>query len=310
MHINQIDLNLLRLFDAVYRQGNVSRAAAELNLTQPAASQGLMRLRRLLADPLFERGAGGVRPTPKAQRLADTVRQAMALLEGAFKESSVFDPQASRRCFRLHMSDIGEGRFLPDLMKTLNNTAPNVRVETVSLPSTELVQALTSGQVDFAFGFLPNLQDAGLTRTQLLQDRYCVLLRQGHPFLEKQAQAQVLVQSLNELEFVAVRSHSDTLRILQWLKLEDRIRLTTEHFTVLPSIVRATNLAVIMPRAIAQGFAPAGYAVVEPALPLQDFMVSLHWARRFEVETAHAWFRQCILTTFGAVRDQTGGNGA
>ena len=308
MHINEMDLNLLRLFDAVYRQGNVSRAAAELNLTQPAASQGLMRLRRLLADPLFERAAGGVKPTPKAARLADAVRQAMALLEGAFNEATAFDPAQSRRTFRLHMSDIGEGRFLPDLMQALNQSAPGVRVETASVPPAELAQAMDAGRVDFAFGFLPNLQGAGLARAQLLQDRYCVLLRQGHPFLEKppaQAQgADDLLGSLRELEFVAVRSHSDTLRILQWLQLEDRIRLTTEHFTVLPSIVRATDLAVVMPRAIALGF-DTGYAVVDAPLPLRDFSVSLHWSKRFEAESAHQWLRGLIMDSFGdAVHDQ------
>ncbi len=297
MHIKEIDLNLLRLFDAVYRQGNVSRAALELNLTQPAASQGLMRLRRLLADPLFERAAGGVKPSPKAQRLSDAVRQAMALLEAAFQESSGFDPVQSRRTFRLHMSDIGEGRFLPDLMSALNRAAPGVRLDTVSLPTAELAQALTTGHVDFAFGFLPNLLDAGLARAQLLQDKYCVLLRQGHPFLTKHISPEALLDHLRDLEFVAVRSHTDTLRILQWLRLEDQIRLTTEHFTVLPSIVRATDLAVVMPRAIAMGF-DAGYAVVEPALPLQDFSVSLHWAKRLESETAHQWLRGLILQTF------------
>ena len=71
MHINDIDLNLLRLFDAVYRTRNVSRAAELLDLTQPAASQGLTRLRALIHDPLFMRAAGGVQPTPKAERLAD-----------------------------------------------------------------------------------------------------------------------------------------------------------------------------------------------------------------------------------------------
>lgn len=301
MHINEIDLNLLRLFDAVYRQGNVSRAAAELDLTQPAASQGLMRLRRLLADPLFERAPGGVKPTPKAQHLADAVRQAMALLESAFNASTVFDPFQSRRSFRLHMSDIGEGRFLPGLMQALNQTAPGVRVETVFISSTELSQALDSGRVDFAFGFLPNLQGAGLAKAQLLEDRYCVLLRQGHPFLAREQGGEAmpgdLLTRLRELEFVAVRSHSDTLRILQWLQLDDRIRLTTEHFTVLPSIVRATDLAVVMPRAIAQGF-DLGYAVVDAPLPLRDFSVSLHWSKRFEAESAHQWMRGLIMTTF------------
>src|SRR5688572_1055572 len=108
MHIKDVDLNLLRLFDAVYRTRNVSRAAELLDLTQPAASQGLTRLRALIHDPLFMRAAGGVQPTPKAQRLAVPVREALATLEQALGETAGFDPALSVRSFQLHMSDIGE----------------------------------------------------------------------------------------------------------------------------------------------------------------------------------------------------------
>ena len=97
MHINEIDLNLLRLFDAVYRTRNVSRAAELLDLTQPAASQGLTRLRALIHDPLFMRASGGVQPTPKADRLAEPVRLALVTIEQALSESDGFEPLQSRR---------------------------------------------------------------------------------------------------------------------------------------------------------------------------------------------------------------------
>src|SRR5690349_11193163 len=86
MHVENLDLNLLRLFDAVYRLRNVSRAAEALSLSQPAASQGLTRLRLQLKDPLFMRAAGGVRPTPRAQRLAAAVQSALGALEQALGE--------------------------------------------------------------------------------------------------------------------------------------------------------------------------------------------------------------------------------
>ncbi len=275
MHINDIDLNLLRLFDAVYRTRNVSRAAELLDLTQPAASQGLTRLRALIHDPLFMRAGGGVQPTPKANRLADPIRLALVTIEQALSESAGFEPLQSRRSFRIHMSDIGEGRFLPELMVMLREQAPNVRLETMPLPRSEITDALDSGRIDLAFGFLPMVKDT--QRVQLLKDRYIVLLRKGHPFTRKRRTGKALLEDLKLLEFVAVRTHADTLRILALLNLEDRLRLTTEHFMVLPSIVRATDLAVVMPRNIAQGFADeGGYAIVEPPFPLRDFAVSLH----------------------------------
>jgi DNA-binding transcriptional LysR family regulator len=299
MHINDLDLNLLRLFDAVHRTRNVSRAAESLDLTQPAASQGLTRLRTLLGDPLFVRGAGGVQPTPRANRLADPIRQALGTIEQALGESAGFEPLQSRRTFRIHMSDIGEGRFLPELMVALREQAPGVQMETMPLPRGEITEALDSGRIDFAFGFLPMVKET--QRVQLLKDRYIVLLRKGHPFTRRRLAGKALLEGLKALEFVAVRTHADTLRILELLQLQDRLRLTTEHFMVLPAIVKATDLAVVMPRNIAQGFAQeGGYAIVEPPFPLRDFVVSLHWSKRFEADPGNRWLRQAIVALYRA----------
>ena len=116
MHIKDLDLNLLRLFDAVYRTRNVSRAAELLDLTQPAASQGLTRLRGLLNDPLFMRAGGGVQPTPRADRLADAVRLALAAIEQALAESAEFEPLQSRRveAERRHVRRDEHGRQAAD----------------------------------------------------------------------------------------------------------------------------------------------------------------------------------------------------
>ncbi|MDB5844144.1 MAG: transcriptional regulator, LysR family [Polaromonas sp.] len=297
MHINDIDLNLLRLFDAVYRARSVSRASEALGLTQPATSQGLTRLRLLLKDALFVRAPGGVAPTPRAERLAVAVQAALATLEQALNEAGQFDPAQSAKVFRIHMSDIGEARFLPELMVALRRLAPGVRLETSPLAGSDIAQALDSGRIDLAFGFLPTVKDT--QRVKLLSDRYIVLLRSGHPFTQKRRSGKALLDDLHQLEFVAVRTHSDTLRILQMLQLEDRLRLGTEHFMVLPAIVKATDLAVVMPRNIARLFAQAGgYAIIEPAFALRDFTVSLHWSRRFEADPGNQWLRQLIVGLF------------
>ena len=295
MHINDIDLNLLRLFDAVYRHRSVSRAAEQLELTQPAASQGLTRLRTLLHDPLFMRAPGGVQPTPRADRLAEPVRHALSTLELALDETGEFEPTRSRRTFRMHMSDIGESRFLPPLMAALREQAPGVRLEARPWPGEDLAPALDAGRVDFAFGFLPQVKDT--QRMRLLDDRYVVVLRRGHPFMAQRRTGRKLLTALAELDFVAVRTHADTRRILELLQLEDNLRLVTEHFLVLPSIVQATDLAALVPRDIAEGFG-AGHAIVEPNFPLRDFSVSLHWSRRFEAEPGHRWMRQLIGDVF------------
>ena len=125
-----------------------------------------------------------------------------------------------------------------------------------------------------------------------------MLLRAGHPVLRLR-RTSLSLDDMRALDYAAVRSHSETLRILQLLKLEDRLRLTAAHFLALPAIVRSTELAVLMPRNIARGFAQdGGYALAEPKIPLRDFQVSLHWSRRFESDPANRWMRQLLVKLF------------
>lgn len=297
MDISDLDLNLLRVFDAVFRHGSVSRAADELGLSQPAVSQAITRLRRQLGNPLFERVHGGVRPTPRAERLSQAVSSAMATLEVALAEAHVFDPLQSRQRFQLHLSDIGEARFLPPLMRALHERAPGVQLETRPVPMAEIAPALDRGSLDAAIGFLPGI--TGTRQQVLLSDHYTVLLRQGHPLLRGLGSGRLGRQRLRRLEFVAVRSHSETLRILKALDLLARVRLSAAHFMAVPSIVRDTDLAVIMPAEIAASFlARGGYALVDADLPGKRFDVSLHWSWRFAQEPACRWLRALVQELF------------
>ena len=251
MNIKSIDLNLLRVFDAVHGARSVSRAAELLGVTQPAISQGLARLREVLADPLFIRTGGGVRPTARADQLAATVHGALRALEQAVARSAPFEPQQAQRVFRLHMTDIGESRFLPELVTAVRAQAPQARIETLPQPIEELGAALDRGSIDLAFGFLPALRHARSTR--LFSDRYIVLLRQGHPLAPLAGQA-MGVEQLRQLDFVAVRTHAYTVEVLHSVGLDARVCLTTEHFMCLPGVLRGSDMAVIMPRNIALAF--------------------------------------------------------
>lgn len=295
-NIDGLDLNLLRLFDAIYRLRSVSRAAEALDLSQPAVSQGLMRLRLAVGDPLFVRAPGGMRPTARAERLSNAVRSAIALIEQALNEGAHFDPKQASMTLRLHLSDIGEARMLPKLMCALNEEAPGVRLESFPLPHDDIVKGLDAGTINFAIGFFPSVR--GTRSLNLLHDRYAILLRAGHPLIATK-NGRIGLRDLQRLEYVAVRSHAETLRILQELELDDRLKLTSAHFLALPAIVKQTDLAVVMPYKIALGFAEVGnYVVLEAPLPKNDFTVSLHWSKRFERDPAHSWTRNFLIRLF------------
>jgi DNA-binding transcriptional LysR family regulator len=219
VHIDAVDLNLLRLFDAVYRTRNVSRAAELLDLTQPAASQGLTRLRTADPGPAVHarrrrRGAHAQGAAAGGAGAAGAGHAGAGAGETRRLRARAGQPQA----FHIHMSDIGESRFLPELMVT--RCASRRRAcgwRPCRCRATDH-RGAGCGRIDFAFGFLPMVKDT--QRLQLLKDRYVVLLRAGHPFARKRRSGKALLEALRELEFVGVRSHADTLRIVQQLQLE------------------------------------------------------------------------------------------
>ncbi len=329
----RLDLNLLRLFDAVHRLGSVSRAADELGLSQPAASQGLARLRLHWRDALFERAGNGVRPTPRAQVLAVGVGAALALLRHTLADPAGFDPRSSQRRFQVHLSDLGEVRFLPRLMALLQAHAPGVQLQVQSLPVAQIAQALHSGRLDLAVGYFPELQD---THQQvLLRDQYGVAVSATHPVVRpyraawRRSDDAACESLLGGLHYAAVRSHRHAMELMRVARLEGQVRLNTEHFMVLPALVRQSELAVVVPQQVvalwADGEAPqlasatvrrlrraargrkgagtagptdsaAAYAVLpwprgSAALALAGLTVAAHWSPRAERDPGHLWLR-------------------
>lgn len=303
MNVRDLDLNLLHVFAAVHSARSVSRAADALGLSQPAVSHALTRLRLALHDPLFTRVSGGVKPTPKADQLARQVEAALQLLDVALHEADHFDAARSQRRFAVHMSDIGADEFLPLLMADIGRQAPGVRVEALQLAPEAIAPALEEGRLDLAFGYLPGL--VGTESAPLLQERYVVLLRRGHP-AGRALRDLPPMQALEALDFILVASHAEPARALHLLGLQSRIRLTLPHFTVVPPILAATDLAVIMPLRPALRFAEHhGLQVLEPDLGLPPFTVAMHWTWRQAQDPGHRWLRGCALAMrFAAVPAQ------
>lgn len=289
MRITDIDLNLLRIFDAVHSARNVTRAAERLGLSQPAVSHGLTRLRLLLRDPLFVRGATGMQPTKKGVEYAQSFGAALSVIEQALQLSQEFAPERSTRTFRLHMSDIGEARFLPELAAAVRGLAPDVRLDTVHLERSAIAEALDDGKIDFAIGFLPDV--ATTQHAELLVDEYAILVRRDHELLRSVSTA----ERLRQLDYLVVRSHSETTRILERLDLTHRLRLTTSNFLAIPAIIRNSDFAAVMPYQVALGFARDGaFEVLLPQCDLPKLEVSLHWSRRFQHDAGNRWLCKLI----------------
>ncbi|HEX6136826.1 MAG TPA: LysR family transcriptional regulator [Casimicrobiaceae bacterium] len=293
MNISELDLNLLQTFHAVHATGNVTRAAERLGVSQPTVSHALRRLRLTLRDPLFVRSQHGMSVTPKGQRLAAAVGQALGTLDLALREEDAYDPARSSRTFRLHMSDIGETIFLPPLMARIAKVAPGVRLEAFQLDDVDILPAMESGRIDLALGYIPALTD--VERRFLLHEQYVVVMRADHPLARQRPTRAALAQ----LSYVLVRSHPATARAIDALGLRERVRLTLPHFMVLPRILADTQLAVIMPQRLSEAFRLLGRYAQWRTRGLPRFDVSVHWYRRYEHDAGNRWLRELIVELFG-----------
>ncbi len=292
MDLNDIDLNLLKIFDAVYAERSVSRAALRIGLTQPSVSHGLARLRTLLRDVLFVRVKGGVEPTPVARRIAPMLGDALHAVRTVLDDATTFDPTTAKRVFRIHMSDLGEMVFLPPLMKAIRAQAPGVAVETRQLEWDELPSALESGAIEMAMGHLPSLVGV-FGHQHLFREEYVTVRRP---------------RARTPADYIAITSHPPTLAILRESGLIDRVKLSIPHFMVVPAILAEVDYAVIVPRTVARSFRRYGINRISPLpVPQRHFDVGLFWTRRLGTEAGHAWLRSLIVELFRKSRDSAPG---
>ena len=298
MHIRDIDLNLMKVFDAVYRLRSVSRAADALGLTQSAVSHSLSRLRTILKSPLFLRVPSGVQPTPKADRFAVAVQLALSTLERAVEETEQFDPARSSRVFRLHLNDLGERCFLPRLARELEQQAPHIGLESFQFAPGDIESALHEGKIHYAIGYLPQL--TGCQSTRLMEDHYGLIVRADHPVLARlDGEGLAPEAALQALEYVVSKSQPDSARLLEALGAADRVRLTSAQFAGVPDVVRHTDLAGVIPLRAAQALdALAGCVVLRTALAPVGCHIALYWSRRFEADVANRWLHDKLLALF------------
>ena len=153
MDIRNVDLNLLRVFDALMQDANLTRAGFRLGLSQPSMSHALARLRKISGDPLFVRIPSGMEPTPFSQQIASAVRDGLALLQGALDGTAAFSSATCNRTFQILMSDIGELVYLPRLITKLAVTAPEVNLRVLQLPREAYHDAFISGEADLPLAF-------------------------------------------------------------------------------------------------------------------------------------------------------------
>ena len=185
MQLSRIDLNLFVVFDAIYSEGSITAAARQLNLTQPAVSHALGRLRTLFDDPLFERRGQGMAPTPLARSLAGEVRGALQSFARTLQDTPHFDPTNTTRRFTIGMRDALESTLLPPLMARVTAMAPHVEIAAIRFDRREMESELLAGTLDAAIDILLPVSPA-IHHAAFMSDPMVVLARRDHPLVKKE----------------------------------------------------------------------------------------------------------------------------
>lgn len=286
-----LDLNLLRVFFAIWDLRSLTAAGERLGLTQPAISHALRRLRERFGDPLFVRVANRMLPTDAAVRLHEPLDQAFELLNRTLQSGVVFDPRATERTFRVAMSDIAEVYILPRLINELSRISPFVRVDIVPLVPESVVSSMRSGEIDLAMGAV-NMSDKDLVSIDTFKDRYICLVRANHPI----AKSRLTRSNFSKLRFFFARTTSSVYQLAeQWLADENvRPRIAVRgHFTAAPEIVRNSDLAAIFPRLLALDLHRAkDFRLFDLPFELPPMEIKIHSHSRFANDTGIKWMCQ------------------
>ena len=298
MNNHKFDLNLILVFDAVFAEGGISRAAARLGLSQPAVSNALARMRKATGDRLFVRFANGMAPTPYAQRIAGPIRQSLATIHSSLAEHQGFDATASDRSFALYLTDLGEAFFLPRLLARIGRTAPKVRICTLPMPPEAAREALKSGEVDLAVGNLPDFQ-AGFYQQRLFREHYVCVVGCDNPGIGSRISVRRFAAARHVIVAPAGTGHGIIERSLVEHGLEDRIALRVQNFLVLPSIVAATELVALVPHSVGSQLSKKNdVKLLQVPISIPAFDVKQCWHERFHDDAGNRWLRRQFAELF------------
>ena len=294
MNLAAIDLNLLVVFDALMTERNVTKAGANIGLSQSAVSKALNRLRLIFDDELFVRTSAGMQPTALAYDLADPIGEALHTLEQALNPPK-FDPAVARRIFTLTTVDLVSSVIIPRVLNHLEKHAPGIDLRL--LPSTgRSIEMLDRREVDFALVPLEEIPSR-FESTALFSDDFAVLMRDSHPLSQQELTLERLVSARHVLVSLRGDDRSAIDDALEARGLSRRIGITINQFLAGPPIVAGSDLIMIAPKSLCRAQASLYNLTICPlplVVPEMNTNLNLIWARRDSNNPASAWMRSVI----------------
>ncbi|RJF95122.1 LysR family transcriptional regulator [Noviherbaspirillum saxi] len=299
MDIEKIDLNLLRIFDALMRTRNVTLAGEIVGLSQPAVSFALNKLRVLTDDLLFVRTSKGMEPTPRALRMADPIQHVLEVVQRDVFLKDNFDPLTSTRVFTLSLSDVGEMVFLPKLLKKLRMSGPGITFKSVSMTPARLEEAMTAGEVDLAVGYFPDITKANFYQQHLFTHTFACLVRRDHPTIKRQLSMKQFLDASHVVVRAEGRSQEIMERYLEGQNIARKVGLSIPHFMSIPHLLPESDMIVTVPYSCAEAFAKFGtLKMLDLPMKAPAFDLKQHWHARYHRDAGNQWLRGIIYECF------------
>lgn len=294
-NIRNIDLNLLVVFDAVFATGNISHAAKQLALTQPAVSNAIARLRDHFDDPLFTRAGRGMTPTSRSQQMIGPIRDALQLIRQQVEGDAEINLATYKRTFQILILDPLEPILMPPLLQTITEQAPHVVVESRPPTQADVIKQIVDGTIDLAcYPFLTSAP--GLMIAPLGPCDYIVVARRGHPKIGKRLD-QATYMSLGHVALInELRKHSTIDRDVTTRAGTRRFVYMVNKVWSVPAIVASTDLVCVLPRQFALKVAPIFDLVIHEApVPIEEQEYHMMWHERHNSDPGHKWLRDALL---------------
>ncbi|MHC2336633.1 DNA-binding transcriptional LysR family regulator [Bradyrhizobium sp. USDA 4454] len=295
MNLNSLDLNLLVALDALLRDGSVSRAALRLNLSQPATSHALQRLRDLIGDPLLVRNGARMELTPRAQALRSPLAQALDQVRTLFVADD-FDAARSERHFRLMMPDLAVELLMPPLMEKVTRLAPHVTIDVVPWRSSTIFTPDFARTIDLVISIGNSFK--GFHRQRLYTDIDALAVRRGHPAGAKLRKREAFLAARHVA--VIIRGHNEDL-IDTWLRakgIERRIALVVPGYIEALHVTARTDLVAFVPRRLIAALAKQlSLAIVTPPLDPGIDEQHMFYPTRAQMDPGSIWLRKLMLET-------------
>jgi DNA-binding transcriptional LysR family regulator len=300
--LRNLDLNLLKVFDAVMAERSLTKAAMQLHLTQPAVSNALRRLRETVGDDLLVRRGRSLEPTPRGQALWPAVREALQALQHALVPAQ-FVPAQATDTFVLTMADATAAELMPGLVRLLAHQAPGVSLRVVPLTTRDPRRVLDEGAADLAIGHFPAVladltaqAQAGAAPSflhhRLFVGDYVCVMRRAHPLAQGELTIDRFCAAAHLLVSFSGRAYGFIDEALQGMQRTRRVLLTVNQFFTAGKVVVQSDLLTVLPRHFVNvtGFAEQ-LVIRELPFAVAPIQVDALWHQRLDNHSAHEWLR-------------------